>query len=189
MNAVLYKPNGAIYAVLRGGTEAALLADAKSMGYPSIITSEKIEIDTHYVADGEIVEIPEKPSNSNKFDYESGQWSLDLDKEKAIRWKAIKQDREGQEFGAFTWNNHTFQCDQASQMRIQSAVQAAILDDSLSMVWTLADNTTQTFNATELKQIGKALSDHVKECHDRGRILRAQIDAATTQEELEAIVW
>lgn len=189
MKAVLYKPNGAIYAVLRGGTETALLADAESMGYPSIITSEKIEIDTHYVADGEIVEIPEKPSNSNKFDYESGQWSLDLDKEKAIRWKAIKQGRQDQEFSAFTWNNHTFQCDQASQMRIQSAVQAALVDDGLSMVWTLADNTTQTFTATQIKQIGQALANHVNACHERGRILRQQIQAATTQEELEAIAW
>jgi hypothetical protein len=46
-----------------------------------------------------------------------------------------------------------------------------------------------TLNALELKQMGQALADHVNECHERGRILREQIIAATTQTELEAIVW
>jgi hypothetical protein len=81
------------------------------------------------------------------------------------------------------------QCDESSQVRIQAAVQAAIIDDSVADVWTFADNSTQTLNATELKAIAKALAEHVKACHERGRMLRAQINAATTLQELEAIVW
>lgn len=142
-----------------------------------------------YVKDGEIVSKGAQPSKGHVFNYATEQWELDIDLARSKKWKAIKIERQMRELSTFEWNTHTFQCDQASQMRIQSAVQAAILDDSLSMVWTLADNTTQTFTASDLKQIGQALSNHVKDCHDRGRILRAQIDAATTQEELEAIVW
>lgn len=143
----------------------------------------------HYISDGEPVEIPAQPSISHRFDYEAGEWTLDLDDAKADTWIRIKADRTAAEFSTFVWNSNTFQCDQISQMRINAAVQAAVIDDAISMIWTLADNTTQTFNATELKQIGKALSDHIKQCHDRGRILRGDIDAATTVEDLEAISW
>ena len=101
----------------------------------------------------------------------------------------MKDARNSQEFGEFAWNSNTFQCDPGSQSRIQAAVQSAIIDTSFTTTWTLSDNTTQTLNATELKELGKALADHVKQCHDRGRIVRGLIDAATTEADLEAIVW
>jgi len=142
-----------------------------------------------YVKDGAIVSKGAQPSEGHVFNYATEQWELDIDLARSKKWKAIKIERQVRELSTFEWNTHTFQCDEASQMRIQAAVQAAIIDDGLSMVWTLADNTTQTFNATELKQIGKALSDHVKQCHDRGRILRGEIEAATTVDDLEAISW
>jgi hypothetical protein len=59
----------------------------------------------------------------------------------------------------------------------------------MTLDWTLADNTVQTFTATEYVQIGQALANHVSQCHERGRILRQQIQSATTEAELEAIVW
>lgn len=142
-----------------------------------------------YVKDGEIVSKGAQPSEGHVFNYATEQWELDIDLARSKKWKAIKIERQMRELSTFEWNTHTFQCDQASQMRIQSAVQAAIIDDGLNMVWTLADNTTQTFSAAEIKQIGQALANHVNTCHERGRILRAEIQAATTQEELEAITW
>ena len=57
------------------------------------------------------------------------------------------------------------------------------------MDWTLADNTVQTFNATELKQIGQALGAHVNACHVKARGLRDQINAAQTEAELSIITW
>lgn len=189
MKAVLYEANGSICAILRGGSDDELRADAEAMGKPCIITEVDARKDTHYVSDGEVLEIPIKPANANKFNNESGEWGLDIDLARSKKWKAIKIERQMRELSTFEWNTHTFQCDETSQMRIQSAVQAALIDDGLSMVWTLADNTTQTFTATQIKQIGQALANHVNACHERGRILRQQIQAATTQEELEAIAW
>jgi len=143
----------------------------------------------HYVKDGEIIEKGVQPSEGHVFNYATEQWELDIDLARGKKWKAIKIERQMRELSTFEWNTHTFQCDEPSQMRIQSAVQAAIIDDGLNMVWTLANNTTQTFSAAEIKQIGQALANHVNTCHERGRILRAEIQAATTQEELEAITW
>jgi hypothetical protein len=76
-----------------------------------------------------------------------------------------------------------------SQRRIQGAVQLSAIDDTLTLDWTLADNSVQTFTAADYIQIGQALAVHVSQCHERGRILRQEIEAATTLEDLEAIVW
>ena len=181
--AVIYDGEGKILSQQSNATELAL--QGKNYVRHSIDGS----LDDYYVASGEVREKGAQPSEGHVFNYATGAWDLDIALAQSKKWVAIKAARQAQEHGSFNWNGHSFQCDEISQMRMQAAVQAAIIDDAISMVWTLADNTTQTFNATELRQIGKALSDHVKECHDRGRMLRAQIDAATTQEELEAIVW
>jgi hypothetical protein len=176
---------GRITAIIKGARNAIEPPDGDYLDYTG-----DIEVTlNHYISDGEPVEIPEKPSASHQFDYEAGQWTLDIEDAKADAWIRIKASRAAAEFSTFTWGSYIFQCDQDSQMRIQAGVQAAMLNDNMSIVWTLADNTTQTFTATELKQIGQALSDHVSQCHERGRILRGQIDAATTEEDLEAIVW
>jgi hypothetical protein len=176
---------GRITAIQKGPVSAM---EPPNNEYVEYSGDEEISFDW-YIADGQPIKKPAQPSPSHLFNYATGAWEYDLSVAKNAKWDQVKSLRQAQEFSGFEWSGYALQCDQASQMRIQSAVQAAIIDDSLSMVWTLADNTTQTFTASELKQIGQALSNHVKECHDRGRILRAQIDAATTQEELEAIVW
>lgn len=190
--ALIYSETGEIIGVRSGAIANIQIDIDRNNGRGIFVESSDVPEDTdaYYVSnDGVLTPKGAKPSEGHVFNYATEQWELDVELARCKKWRAIKLARKAQELSTFEWNTHTFQCDEASQMRIQSAVQAAILDESLSMVWTLADNTTQTFNATELKQIGKALSDHVKQCHDRGRILRAQIDAATTQEELEAVVW
>ena len=131
----------------------------------------------------------EPPSDDYVFDYLSKTWVLDLPHAKKLRWGAIKAARDAEEFGTFEWNSFTFDCDETSQRRIQGAVQLAALDTSTVMDWTLADNTSQTFNATELQQIGQALGAHVNACHVKARGLREQINAAESEAELSVISW
>lgn len=133
----------------------------------------------------------EPPAEYFEWDAELGNWvdGRDLAGHKEAKWQEIKAARDAEEFGTFEWNMHAFDCDEVSQRRIQGAVQLAALDDTTVMDWTLADNSVQTFNATELQQIGQALAAHVNACHVKARGLRAQIDAATTKAELDAIIW
>lgn len=142
-----------------------------------------------YVVDGLVKHKPAKPSERHVFDIPSESWVISLEDEKASCWDRIKRDRNGEEFGTFVWNDHTFDCDEVSQRRIQGAVQLAALDTSVVMDWTLADNTAQTFNATELQQIGQALGAHVNACHVKARGLRDQINAAESEAELSVISW
>jgi hypothetical protein len=130
-----------------------------------------------------------RPSEDYNFDYETKQWSVLLSDQKETKWKEIKSARSAEEFGTFVWSDHTFDCDEVSQRRIQGAVQLAALDTNTVMDWTIADNTVQTFNATELQQIGQSLAGHVNACHVKARGLRDQINAAESEAELSVISW
>ena len=148
-----------------------------------------VSASSHYVSNGAIQPKGDKPAEGYQFNYVSGVWELDLALTRSVKWEAIKAARDAQEFSQFDWGGYTFQCDEVSQRRIQGAVQLAAIDDMMTLDWTLADNSVQTFTASEYVQIGQALAIHVGQCHERGRILRQEIESATTEAELEAIVW
>jgi hypothetical protein len=147
----------------------------------------KVTSYTHYVASGEIVEKGDRPSPDHVWSGTS--WQFDLSVGKQNKWSIIKEHRNDQEFGSFESLGHTFQCDEVSQRRIQVAVQLSILDTSTLLTWTLADNSVQTFNATEIQQIGQALGSHVNACHIKAQELRQQINLAETQSDLDDINW
>lgn len=182
-SAIVYDADGRITVLKRHTTALAL----EGLNY--IQGDIDGNIDDFYVVDGALVEKGARPSQAHEFDYSAGAWVFSLAVGKEQKWQEMKEARHTAEFSEFSWSSYTFQCDAQSQMRIQSAVNAANMDAALSMVWTLSDNTTHTFTADEIKQIGQALSSHVSQCHERGRIVRQQITDATTQTELEAIVW
>ena len=188
--AYIYKDTGEIVGV-RSGNHAGVVIDAEASGLQYLLSDEAADIDTHYVDVGakELVQYPARPSNDYIFNHAAGAWQFNIDLGKNARWRAMKQARDTAEFGSFSYNSSTFDCDSVSQGRIQAAVQAALVDSSFVTTWTLSDNTTKELNAIEVKELGKALADHVKACHDRGRIVRAQIDAATTEAELAEINW
>lgn len=148
-----------------------------------------ISASSHYVSNGVIQPKGDKPAEGYEFNYASGAWELDLTLARDVKWAAIKAARDAHEFSQFEWGGYTFQCDEVSQRRIQGAVQLAAIDNTMTLDWTLADNSVQSFTASEYVQIGQALAIHVSQCHERGRILRNQIESATTEAELEAIVW
>lgn len=112
---------------------------------------------------------------------------------RAQAWDRIKAARNGAEFGTFTWNGLVFDGDSESQRRIQGAAQLAAMAIAAnvpwSIAWTLADNTTITMSAADMIAAGTSLAVSVAGAHNVARALRTQIDAATTQEELDAIVW
>jgi len=148
----------------------------------------------HRLVNGEIIAtgIPNMPPNNyDIWDEVNGGWidGRDLDQKKADKWVEIKAARDAQEFGTFDWGGYTFQCDEVSQRRIQGAVQLSAIDDTLTLDWTLADNSVQTFNAADFIGIGLALAAHVNIGHVKSRQLRLDIDSATTEAEISAIQW
>lgn len=146
---------------------------------------------SHYIADGALVPIPARPGNHHTFDYTAKQWidPRTLSDLQVAKWEQIKRARVNAEFGGFTWDGSPFDSDAISQSRIQGAVQLAAMAPGFTIDWTLANNSVRNLSAADLANVGTALGMHVATQHAKARLLRSQIEAATTAAELDALVW
>lgn len=135
--------------------------------------------------------LPPSPSPAHTFDYTTKQWvdPRTLSDLQAAKWAQIKRDRDEAEFGGFTWDGSPFDSDAISQSRIQGAVQLAAMAPGFTIDWTLANNSVRNLSAADLANVGAALGMHVATQHAKARLLRSQIEAATTAAELGAVVW
>lgn len=126
------------------------------------------------------------PSRHHIFNYELKEWydPRKLDDIKSQKWEQIKSQRDVFEFGSFEFEGGIYDSDQVSQGRILGAVLAG-----LPQIWTLANNETVSLSAEQLRSLYTALQMHVAIAHGRGRIAREAIQAATTKEQVEAIVF
>lgn len=119
--------------------------------------------------------------------------ALPLSLAKGDARRSITRARDSAEFGFFTWDGSRFDANERSQARIQGALQLATLalatGGAFTVDWTLADNTVRTLSAQDFVGVGQALAAHVEAAHVKARALKAQIDAATSLEEVAAVVW
>ena len=144
-----------------------------------------------YVENNALVAYPIKTYTGAVFNYTTKQWEdprtlADL---KAAKWTQIKQARAQAEYAGFTWDGSTFDSDATSQNRITGAVTLAQMSAAFSIDWTLADNTVRTLNQGEMLQVGATLGAHVGAQFSYAQSLRTAIEAATTREQVEAVVW
>ena len=86
-----------------------------------------------------------------------------------------------------------FDSDQVSCQRISCAAQAmsvlTMSAETPTITWTCQDNTTIDLSASELMGLVVALAQWSNSCHEKATALKAQIDACTGKEELDAITW
>ena len=138
-----------------------------------------------------IAPMPLRPSLSHIFNYADKQWedTRTLQDNKDAKWASIKRSRSQAEYAGFTWDSSTFDSDALSQNRITGAVTLAMLSPAFVIDWILMDNTTRLLDQAGMAQVGAALGAHVATQFSKGVTLRAQIEAATTKEEVEAIAW
>lgn len=135
------------------------------------------------------------PSSWHQWDWDALAWidPRTLEDLKAAQWALIKRARDAAEQAGFVWDGSTFDCDPLSQSRIQGgalmATTALLNSAPFGIDWTLADNTTRTLDAAQMIAVGLAMGQHIDATHQIGRALRAQIDAATTAEEISAVEW
>lgn len=113
-----------------------------------------------------------------------------LEGAKARAWEAVKATRAVKEIGNFMYDGGSYQADKE---RVTGAVQLAVLAKmngwAFSETWTLTDNSTRTLSADGIIGLGVALGKFVSGIYAIGRVLRTQIDAATTIEEVNSINW
>lgn len=144
-----------------------------------------------YINEGVPVKKSKAKCFTDVFNYLTKEWEdlRSLKDFKDLQWKQIKQARTQAEYTGFTWEGSTFDSDAVSQSRITGAVTLAQMSASFEIDWILADNSVRTLNQVEMLQVGAALGNHVAEQFSKGVILRNAIDAATSKEEVESILW
>lgn len=130
------------------------------------------------------IPIPPKTSLYSEFNFNEKKWvdtiSLEIYQER--KWNEIKLKRDELEFSGFEYGGHIYDSDAISQMRI---VTAALL--GVPVVWTLKDNTLVSLSTEKLNELRLALAQHIESIHERGRLARDKIYAATTVQELDFV--
>lgn len=139
---------------------------------------------TYFYKDNDWYTIGERPTEFHIMDKVNRQWidPRSLDHFRAVKWEAIKVERDALEFGGFMYKGGRYDSDQVSQGRITGAASAGI-----DQTWTLADNTTAELSASQLQQLYAVLQAHIASVHERGRIARQLIYEAETKEQVEEI--
>ncbi len=108
----------------------------------------------------------------------------------ARQWAAIKAERDRRLHGTFECLDHTFDVDCVNVAGAAlDALIAKLNNQDVAQLWVLADNTAATFDADQMIAIGRACKSYVGELWAISQALRAQIEAATTVAEVEAVTW
>jgi hypothetical protein len=180
--------------VLRGGTmadEASALAQANA--------GEAIHFGQvpprHYVGDDGLVDMGEPPTLHHTFDWGAHAWKdlRTIEEIRAVRWAEVKAQRDLLEASGFPYLGKRLDSDARSVQRINTAVQAAqaalAAGVAFPIVWTCADNSLLPLDAAGVVGMPVALATYADQLHQAAKALRAQIEAATTFAEVQAVAW
>lgn len=135
---------------------------------------------------GQFVLAGDQPNQFSAFDFESKQWvdSRTLEQVQEQQWNKIKRERNLVEFGGFEFEGNVYDSDTTSQGRIVAAASLGV-----AVEWTLKNNSTVWLEPEQLKALQLALATHVTTTHARGKAAREAIYAATTKEQVEAVLF
>lgn len=146
--------------------------------------------------DGEIHhELPPQPSQHHVWDWQTKAWAdprtlADL---QAAKWAEIKAARDAAERMPLVTPIGTFDADPKGRTNLTDTIlllqSLAAIGQPANIDFTLADNTVVTLSLAQMVQVGIALGLQVQGAYNTGRQLRGLIEAATTAQQLEAIVW
>lgn len=170
-----------------------LAQDATYGGYEALSSDSAIGIENPRSV---LAEKPMPPTRWHVWDKQAWAWVATpeaLEEAKAFVKNQINTERNIAERSGFVAYGKLFDSDDKAIQRILGAAQAAViakqLGQPLSIEWTCADNTTLIMDADMLIEMPVILAQTADALHQKARALKAQIDAATTLNEIAAIVW
>lgn len=112
---------------------------------------------------------------------------------KQAQWSKIKAGRAGGIGATLATPYGEFDADAESRTNITDSIlmlQALNAEEGIAEIdFTLADNSVATLTLVQMTHVGLLLGQQVQQCHATSRVLRAQIESATTIEEVQAINW
>lgn len=136
----------------------------------------------------------EVPSREHHWNFMESDWVLsapDLDKAKEVAWTRIKEIRESRLKGTFEHDGNTYDVDPVNIAGAAVDAREALTaeEQNWSQMWVLSNNTVVVLDAAQMIALGRAAKAVVSDLWAISQALRMQIEAATTVEQVEAVVW
>lgn len=100
----------------------------------------------------------------------------------------LKRQRNTAEVEPIEYNGHSFDYDDKARDRINAAIIALELQgEGATIEWTTADNEDAVVRAQDLRMIIASVAARSNKLHTAYRAAKAQVEAASTAEEVEAV--
>lgn len=144
---------------------------------------------THHTSQGEQVIPVETPPEPVSWEDDIPIYgNVDFATLKEAKYAEIADSRWRAETGGITLNGVDVATDRESQALLTAAVLKAQDDPNYMVNWKARNGWFQ-LDAATLIAIADAVRAHVQSCFDKEKLLYEQVDAATTEAELEAVKW
>ncbi len=192
--AIFDKSNGMCMQICTA--ESKISADAVcTLDQIAIQVDGEFKQDAFYLSNTSLVPILAKPSPHHTFNWHTKQWEdpRTLQDLKDAQWAKIKQARAAAIAAPLVTPYGTFDADEYSRTAITDSV---LLLQTLSkrgqpqtIRFTLADNTDIDLSVSQIEDVGLMLGEKTNLVFEKVRLLREAIEAATSREAVEAIVW
>lgn len=123
---------------------------------------------------------------------ENGSWVLraalpTLEEFRAGKLVELAGLRWEKETGGTNFNGMPVATDAVSQTKYIDAVVGAQIDPNAVIKWKMADGTFVPLDAAAITAVAMAVRAHVQVCFDNEALLKAQVEAAVTAEEIAAV--
>lgn len=141
------------------------------------------------------VDKPPRPSERHEFDYPTKQWvdPRSLADHKAAAWDRIKLLRDAQSATLLSTPYGIIQADERASIAVGrlslTASHNLELHHDVLVHFTLADNHVVDLDARAVLLLDVLIHEREQMLRDKASRLRDKIDAATTEAQLQAIVW
>ena len=100
----------------------------------------------------------------------------------------LKRRRDTAEVEPIEYNGHSFDYDDKARDRINAAIIALEMQgEGATIEWTTADNEDAVVTAQDLRMIIASVAARSNKLHTAYRAAKAQVEAASTAEEVEAV--
>lgn len=108
---------------------------------------------------------------------------------KPAKIAALKAERDAAEVEPITYNGNRYDYDDKARERINAAIIALELQgEGATIDWTTADNQDVKVTANDLRMVIAAVAVRSNKLHTAYRAAKAQVEAASTAEEVEAVI-